>query len=209
MDGTPAPNNSVNAVGRADLRDEAPRTLLPRAPGRDAWASPAKPDGSGRPASWARTALSLAGVVTLIILLAWGYRAVTSSAAGGRWPLRKRNATLIEVVSRTTLSPRQSLCLVRIGPRLVLLGVTAGAVRSLDVIHDPDLTATLLGQATAQQPDSSTAEFTRCLEREARPYQASETDLDETVTPEEDRLLNVKELLAGTIRRLQATAIGA
>ncbi len=161
------------------------------------------------PNSPLRTTAALGGVVGVILLLAWGYRAVASRA--GRLPLTLRNKrpALIEVVSRAALAPRQSLCLVRIGPRLVLLGVTPDAVRPLDVIHDPDLTAQLLGHAAQQRADSSTAEFARCLEREARAYETAGDGAAETAIPEEQHLVELRQKLAGTVARLRATAVGA
>jgi flagellar biogenesis protein FliO len=159
--------------------------------------------------SWVRTTTALAAVVGLIVLLAWGYRVVMANGDRLRGALTGRQGGLMEVVGRTTLAPRQSLCLVRIGPRLVLVGLTHDAVRAIDVIDDPELTARLLGEAARNRPDSHTAEFDRCLEREARSYSDAVDDVDETITPDESRVQEIKEKLAGTIRRLQASAASA
>lgn len=166
---------------------------------------PASPAGTG----YLRTTAALAAVVALIILLTWGYRAVAGH--GGRLALllRGRHAGLIEVVSRLALSPRQSLCLVRIGPRLILLGLAPGGVQALDVIQDPDLVAQLLGQAAQRRGDSHTAEFARCLEHYAKGPQPEPEGPDESVTPEQQQLAGVKELLADTLRRLRARAVEA
>jgi flagellar biogenesis protein FliO len=151
-----------------------------------------------------RTAAALGGVVGLILLLAWGYRAVANGS--GRWPLafRNRHPALIEVISRVALSPRQSLCLVRIGPRLVLLGVTPDAVRTLDIVQDADLAAQLAGQVAQRRPDSHSAEFARCLEREAGAAAPSGDGLAETTVPEGRRLADLRQRLAGTVARLRA-----
>jgi flagellar biogenesis protein FliO len=159
--------------------------------------------------AWGRTTAALGGVVALIALLAWGYRAMAAGGGALRWAGRGRHPGLIEVVGRTALSPRQTLCLVRIGPRLVLLGVTPAAVRTLDVIQDADLTAQLLGEAARRRSDSSTAEFARCLEREAQTYVPPHAELDETLTPDAERIVDVKRRLTGTIARLRAKAVGA
>lgn len=115
--------------------------------------------------SWLRTGGSLAAVVALIVLLAWGYRAVTP---GGLPLARTRHPGLIEVVSRLGLSPRHALFLVRVGPRLVLCGVSPERISVLDTIDDPDLATRLAGQAAAARPDSSLADFHRCLESAER-----------------------------------------
>ncbi len=154
---------------------------------------------------WIRTTGSLLAVMALIGLLAWGYRVV---AGNGRLNMlaRGRNPGLIEVVGRTTLSPRQSLCLVRVGPRLILLGVTNDSVNALDVVQDGALVAQLMGQAAGARTDSNTAEFSRCLEREAQSYQPDASTPEESVAPEEDRILGIKAKLADTIARLRSTA---
>lgn len=156
-------------------------------------------DKAERP--WLRTLGPLAGVVGLIVLLAWGYRAV----AGRNLPLlsKARRPGLIEVVSKTALSARQTLYLVRIGPRLVLVGQSPEALRALDVIDDADLAARLTGEAARKRPDSSEAEFRAWLEREAQSYQAGGDGADETVAPEPQRLAEVQQSMTKTIRRVQ------
>jgi flagellar biogenesis protein FliO len=124
---------------------------------------------SGAPKrSWLRTIGALAGVVGLIVLLAWGYRAAASG--GLSWANRSRRPGLIEVLSKTMLSPRQSLCLVRVGSRVVLVGQTQDRLCALDVIEDAGLAASLAGQALAGKPDSSSTEFQKALESEAGGY---------------------------------------
>jgi hypothetical protein len=62
----------------------------------------------------------------------------------------------------------------------------------------------LLGQAAAQRPDSHTAEFARCLEREAGAYPRATDDRgDEQLTPDEPRLDAVRQKLSDTLQRLR------
>lgn len=166
--------------------------------------SPNPPAGS-----WVRTSIALGGVIGLILLLGWGYRVVASRNGGLPFGFRGRAAQLIEIVARTSLSPRQSLALVRIGPRLVLLGLSPDAVRTLDVISDAELTARLVGLATQGRPDSSTAEFAGALESETRAYEPPSEVSEEEITPEEQRIVAVRQSLAGTLQRLRAKTLGA
>jgi flagellar biogenesis protein FliO len=156
---------------------------------------------------WARTLGALAGVVGLIVLLAWGYRAMV----GGNLPLggKARRPGLIEVISKTPLSARQSLCLVRIGPRLVLVGQSHETLRALDVIDDADLAARLAGEAARKRPDASQAEFRACLEREAKDYQDGGDSLDETVVPDAQRIAEVRQGVSNAIRRIRRAVAGA
>ena len=122
----------------------------------------------GESNSWWRTIGALAAVVGLIVFLSWGYRAM----AGGQLGLlnRTRCPGLIEVVSRTALTPRQSMYLVRVGNRMILVGQTAEQLRTLDVIDDSETVARLAGQSISQQQQSSTAEFRSCLDKEESDY---------------------------------------
>ena len=164
----------------------------------------AKSEPGQRP--WLRTMGALAGVVGLIVLLAWGYRTM----ARGNLPLlgKARRPGLIEVISRTPLSARQSLCLVRIGPRLVLVGQSPDALRTLDVIADADLAARLVGQAAQRLPGSSQAEFHTCLEHEAAAYHQPDDAIDETITPDHQRIANVQQGVTNTIRRIRQAVAG-
>lgn len=150
---------------------------------------------------WARTIGALAGVVGLIVLLGWGYKAIS----GGQMPFvgKARRPGLIEVISKTPLSARQSLCLVRVGPRLVLIGQSQETLRALDVIDDANLAAQLAGQAAGQRADSSRRAFQTSLEREASAYQESRDDFGETVTPEEQRISDVRRTVTEAIGRIR------
>lgn len=196
----------------ASVAGAAPAAVEPRPLERRAQTVTARAAGTQAPrrgsAAWLRTTVSLGGVVGLILLLAWGYRRM---AAGGRLglSLRPRRAGVVEVLSRTTLAPRQSLCLVRVGPRLVLLGCTPTSIQPLDVICDADLTARLAGQAAQQRPDSHTAEFTRVLESEARNFEPEAAPADELAAPTDARLNALRDTLGDTIQRVRAKLAGA
>ena len=179
--------------------EQQSRTLQRRSTGGTSPLVAGKAEQDGQ--SMIRTLVALAGVVGLIVLLAWGYRA----AAGGRLSLLRklRRPGLIEVVSKTSLSARQSLCLVRIGPRLVLIGQSPDDLRALDVIDNADLAAKLLGQAAQERAGSSQAEFHDCLEREAKGYQIEDSELDERISPEALQIAGVRQGLRDTIQRIR------
>jgi flagellar biogenesis protein FliO len=162
----------------------------------------------GGSASWLRTTLALGGVVGLIILLGWGYRRLAEGGGGLSLAWGRRNAVVIEVVGRTALSPRQSVCLVRVGPRLVLLGCTPGAVQSLDVISDGEVVSQLLGQAAQQRGDSHAAAFSKVLVEQESTFDTLVDDATEQETeelaPDDLRLGNVQDSLSGTLKRLKS-----
>lgn len=138
--------------------------------------------------SWTRTVGSLVIVIALVLLLAWGYRSVAMS--GGALGGRGRLPGLVQVVSRTALSPRHAICLVRVGPRLVLVGQTNDSLRPLDVIDDAALVARIVGETAAASAAQDARAFQSQLEREASSYEAT--------TPEQPRI-------SGALRRIQAS----
>ncbi len=154
---------------------------------------------------WMRTTAALAAVIVVILLLAWGYRTISG---GARLPLRRgRQPGALEVLARSSLSPRHAICLVRVGPRLVLIGVSPDRLTALDVLADADIAARVGGEAARTRPDSHAAEFERFLEREARQYPNAD-DEDEAITPDEQRVHAIRRTLAAAAARL-APAGGA
>jgi flagellar biogenesis protein FliO len=115
--------------------------------------------------SWMRTVASLLGVLGLIVLLGWGYRA----AIGAPLALaRSRHPGLLDVISRVGIGPRQSLCLVRFGSRLVLVGVSAERLSALDVVSDPELAARLAGASGVTRDGPDARDFDAALREEAQ-----------------------------------------
>ena len=216
QDATSAPSSPTDTLSNPESGlTEAWSVIGPALPERESRPIKRKPDqGTTRllagkteraGQSWTRTIGALAAVVGLIVFLGWGYRAL---AAGNlSLPGKLRRPGLIEIVSRTPLSARQSLCLVRIGPRLILVGQTQEALRPLDVIEDADLVARLAGRAAQEKAGSSNAEFHDCLERESREYRQLQDDVGETLAPDARRLASVQQGLSQTIRRIQRTAV--
>jgi|GEM_PF-4355893 len=156
--------------------------------------------------SMTRTVGALAGVVGLIVFLAWGYRSMTS----GNIALlgKNRRPGSIEIVSKTALSARQSLYLVRLGSRMVLVGQSADSLRALDVIDDPGVVAQLAGEAAGGAPESKDAEFQACLEHEASGYLKEEAEIDDGIPHEEPRIDEVRQNLSETIQRVRRAVKG-
>jgi flagellar biogenesis protein FliO len=152
---------------------------------------------------WVRTSASLAGVVALIFLLAWGYRLGTGAGTGKRFSLLSRCSGPIQVIGRTNLAPRQALHLVRVGSQLILVGATNESLRALSVIDDADLAARLAGQELQQAEDSHAAEFERCLAGESRAYGGDPAEPTCAGVFPTDRLSALRRKLADTARRLQ------
>lgn len=153
----PAETTKGSAVVPADDRTIRRGTPVAKA------GTSASSDGSG---GWVRSLGALGAVVGVILFLSWGYKA---TAGGTALRMRARRPGLIQIISRTNLSSRQSFCLVRVGPRMVLVGVSGDALRTLDVIDDADLVGRLAGEAETQ---AASPAFKAALERDLSRYEA-------------------------------------
>ncbi len=66
---------------------------------------------------------------------------------------------LIRVISRQYLSPKQSICLVRIGTRVMALGVTAERISMLSQIEDGAAASRIVGAAESGRANSMNGRF--------------------------------------------------
>lgn len=150
-------------------------------------------------ATWARTLLSLGLVVGLIVALGWGYRLISNAGFGLRLPVG--NTGLIHVLARSSLGPKQTLWLVRIADRLVLVGGGAEGLRRIDVIEDGDLAARLAGEVARARGGSSAA-FAQTLSAADDPYDGLDDD-GAADSPAATQVAKVRAALSQTIARVR------
>jgi flagellar protein FliO/FliZ len=117
-----------------------------------------------RSAPWYRTGLGALAVVLGLIggLYVFARRWLPSARIGG-------DDGVMRVLGRTALSPRQSLALVRVGRRFVVVGVSPDRVDAVCDITDSDEVADLAAQAGAKGLSGSSG-FATWLNREAADY---------------------------------------
>ncbi len=133
---------------------------------------------------WLTDGLWALGVVLgLIMLMALGLK---------RWGGRLRMAVgggdeNMEMVSRLALSSKQSVCVIRLGRQLVVVGVTPDQITALSTIDDPDMVAEL----TTRRTREAAASFDRLFSSEAASYEPyvdeEEAAVSEIPLDEDDR----------------------
>ena len=127
-----------------------------------------------RPTPWYRSGPgALAVVLVLIGTAAWALR---------RWmPARRRgDSRLLQVVGRTSLSPKHSVALIQLGRRFVMVGISGDKMSRLCEVFEPDEVAELAAQR-ADTTGQGTGGFERLLLEEAAEYRGtSEKDAAET-----------------------------
>ena len=124
---------------------------------------------SDQVAPWYRTLPVALGIVLVIILGCAVFARRYLQVGGGSSPTGG-----LEVIARTHLSPKQSICLVRAAGRLVMVGVTPERITHLTDIENADAAAQLIGQAETHKPHSSTAAFNRLVDDEVTAYRVDE-----------------------------------
>jgi flagellar biogenesis protein FliO len=117
-----------------------------------------------------RLLISLGVVVALILLMRFGLKRMFGVAAA------PRSSRAVQVLTRSPLSPRHQLMVLRVGRRLLVVaeGGGSGQMNTLSEITDPDEVAALLGQLQDDQGERA-AKFGSVFGKMRRPY---ETDVD-------------------------------
>ena len=115
-----------------------------------------------------QTVAALALVLGLIFLLRWLLG--KWSGQGGVVGL-SRKGQVIEVLTRTTISPKSHLLVLRVGHRLLIVNDSAQGMNTLATISDPDEIASVLAAVHGGKPGSVTGQFQEMLEHFNGEYQ--------------------------------------
>ena len=115
------------------------------------------------PSFW-RPFLSLLAVLVLIVLCAWLFRRFSPGSRRGK------TSSAVEIIARSTISPKQSVCLVKLGRRLLLVGLSPNHMANLSAVDDPEEIAFIMGDLEKQLPNSISKTFDRLFRRETQQY---------------------------------------
>lgn len=110
--------------------------------------------------NWILNTITALGVVIgLILLMRLGINKAT-----GRSLIGGRNGA-VTVLSRTSISPRNQVMLLRMGHRILVVSEGSNGMNTLADVVDPDEVAQLLATVSANQPGSITQSFNQLLNR--------------------------------------------
>ncbi len=109
--------------------------------------------------------------LTVVLLLIIGSAIAVKRFLPGT---RRLNSGVLEIVSRTYLSPKQSVALIKMGSQLVLIGITPDHISALAVTNDPDKAAELTGLIESSKSASVSSAFSRWLAGETGRFRDSE-----------------------------------
>ncbi len=193
---TPAPSNLL------EQQAEAPAEPIARPIKRRARAErpQAIKQSAGTGVQWYRNGfVALGAVLLLIAIIAWGLKRFGSKGQLG--------GSAIRVLSRSHLSPKQSLALIRVSDRVMLVGITPDRISHLTTFDDPAgvdmMTAGTNANALPREP------FVGLLDSESKLFEVDD-DVEEHVASAD--LGTVRQTrrtlkgLLGRVRSLKETA---
>jgi flagellar biogenesis protein FliO len=186
----------VSEYAAQAIRRASPARNIPPAPG-DTTDSPTDtaPTAPASGFSTFRVLLSLGLVVAMIFAMKFlGQRFFVPGGVVGRGASRT-----VEMLSRSTIGPKQQVLLIRIGKRRVLVvGDSGGKLAALDQITDADEIAELTTQLVTEKSAVAPNAFASLFGRSAEKYQ------EEAVDPEERKgLLIDDELVDSNVNSTQ------
>ena len=172
--GRPEPGASAyKAVAIRQQQDRRPAATT--APASAAAKQQTSPTGLDLP----RVGLSLGIVIGLILTVKWfGGRLFAAPGAGAR------ASRAIQVLTRSPLSPRQQLVLIRVGRRLVLVADGGAQSSTVCEITDPDEVAALVGQLNDEKYQGAPGKaFNSLVGRFRRRYDADDVEMSRALSP--------------------------
>jgi len=108
-----------------------------------------------------------------ILDMLWPLLAVLCGIGLLFWALRKylpgmrrlTGSRVVEILARTYLSPRQSIAVVKVGRRILIVGQSADALSPLASVSDPEEVSELVGLCASTAPHSASTSFRKIFQR--------------------------------------------
>lgn len=138
----------------------------------------------------------LLAVLAGIVLLFWAARKYLPGVQ------RLTGSAAVEVLARTHLAPRQSINVVRLGRRILVVGQTAEQLSPLASISDAEEVSELIGLCRSAGAGSATSSFRKVFQRMDKEFAAAEDAGAETDDDELHRVRGELDSLADKVRRV-------
>jgi flagellar biogenesis protein FliO len=201
---SPASANINTAIRAADNTDKGYSGPFENKPlHRSGQATTNQSSTSSNSAVWdfARVPLALGAVIFLILCLRWMIRSL------GGYQTGKAGNKAVQILTRTTISPRQQMLVLQFGRRLLLVGSSGSELKPLCQIDDADEVAEVLAQIQQQRSGVATRSFGAMFGRAEKAYQGEESsspEADETSPPPDPNVTADRgEALVGLVDRIR------
>lgn len=188
--GAPAERSASSAASNAPLLtdiDDISRTkpmvgtVRPREQGAVRRDSQTEEAAVGQSQPWYRQMLP--ALMIVLALIAGGTVLLKRIVPGAR--LTGRDGP-VEVLSSTSISPKQSLSLVRCGRRVILIGVTPEHISALSEVTDPTEVGLLLSKTRAGGDEMLSGRFLDTLDDAGHDYAEDDAAWDEPLGSDAD-----------------------
>jgi len=154
-----------------------------------------------------RVLAALGIVIGLIFVLRWCGRFFFPATVG------RGRSRAVEVISRSPLSPKQQVMLLRVGRRLIVVGDSGQQMNPLCQITDPDEVAELVGQLRDEKTSTPSRAFGAMFGRSRQEFEPAEeppasaaSALREADTDDEAPVATAREELTGLRERVRMLA---
>jgi flagellar biogenesis protein FliO len=114
----------------------------------------------------------MALVVVLVLLVSGAFFLRRYMRVSGR----TGNPNGMEILSKNSINARQSVCMMKVGSRVLVLGVSPNHMAALDVIDDPDEVATITGDIETSLPRSISHSFGKFFKKESQQFEQERSD---------------------------------
>ena len=185
---------AAQATGATHATQASEGQLINRRDASGAAAADATPAGP----SATRVALSLGAVLTLIVLLFLAGRRFLPRGAFAQ----QSGGGAVQVLSRTTIAPRQRVTLLQVGRRILVIADGGASVSTLCEITDADEVAALLAQLQSERQGGS---FTAALSGAMERFRAAQASSSADAEPRPD-LDSMRQEIEGLAQRVRGMA---
>ncbi|MEM8739355.1 MAG: flagellar biosynthetic protein FliO [Planctomycetota bacterium] len=197
---TPAPAAADTPAIESTPLGQPARRLAARSSG--APGAPAGPDGQAGldppTGGWLLSTLAALGVVIALIFAArWVY-----TKLGGQVVARATPA--VEVLSRTTVAPKNHVLLLRVGQRVLVVGDSSTGLRTLANLDEPEEVASILQSVTTAGDRSVSKSFNSLVARFNGEYEGKTRAQVEGGDHQEARFDQTRDSLSGLAARLRS-----
>jgi flagellar biogenesis protein FliO len=121
------------------------------------------------------------GLLGVALIVSWFFRGALRRAMPGLIPGAADFEAPVGVLHRSWLSPKHQTCLLRVGDRLLLVGIAGDRMQTLCEISDPAEADALRGRCQQQRPESSSRMFRDLFTAKGKAWERS--DLEEPPPP--------------------------
>ena len=144
------------------------------------------------------TLAALGVVIGLVFAARWAYTRMGGTVV-------TRSSAVVEVLSRTSVAPKNHVLLLRVGQRVLVVGDSGGGgLRTLADLDDPEEVASVLQAVTATQQASVTRSFNAMMSRFQGDTSGNATRHDEGSDHSEVHVDRTRDALSGLASRLRS-----